>query len=67
MGGFLINLVKLIKKNRAGFFYMGALLAILFINLTAWTYSSPMYFASYGIVIGYILKTKKNDNCNLCR
>ncbi|HHX69570.1 MAG TPA: O-antigen ligase family protein [Gallicola sp.] len=65
-GWILINLVKLIKKNRAGFFILGALLAILFINLTAWTYSSPMYFASYGIVIGYI-KTKKNDNCNLCR
>lgn len=65
-GWILINLVKLIKKNRAGFIILGALLAILFINFTAWTYSSPMYFASYGVVIGYI-KTKKNDNCNLCR
>lgn len=32
---------------------LGAILAILFISLTAWTYDFPFYFAIIGTVIGY--------------
>jgi hypothetical protein len=39
---------------------LGAIVAILFINFTAWTYSFPFYFAVYGTVIGFILKIKSH-------
>lgn len=66
IGWILINLLRssskkdLTDKNK--FMMSGALLAILFINFTAWTYSFPIYFSVYGIIIAFI-KTQKNENC----
>ena len=51
------NLYKRLKeKNRDKVFMVltGGFIAIIFINLTAWTYAFPHYFACLGIIIGYL-------------
>lgn len=40
----------------------GGFIAILFINLTAWTYSSPQYFVCFGVTIGYLKTINENSN-----
>lgn len=57
-----INLYKNWKKNKNNrsviLVLIGGFIAILFINVTAWTHAFPHYFACYGIIIGYIKKMK---------
>lgn len=44
--------------------FIGAFGAILFVNITAWTYSFPHYFLIFGIILGY-LESIKIENNNL--
>lgn len=56
----LVKLISMLKKkpqmNRITIIMLGAFLAIVFINFTAWTYSFPIYFSVFGVIIGYIKK-----------
>lgn len=46
----------------------GILLAVTFINFSAWTYSTPSYFVYYGIILAqYKLTTSYEKNIILCR
>ena len=53
-----LNIYKSIKKNKNNrkitIVLLGGFFAIIFINVTAWTYSFPHYFACFGIIIGYL-------------
>jgi hypothetical protein len=64
VGWIIINLFKIIYSRRdnreIAIIMLGAIVAILFINFTSWTYSFPFYFAVYGTVIGFILKIKSH-------
>ena len=50
------NLYKRLKENndKALKVLAGGFIAIIFINLTAWTYAFPHYFTCFGIIIGYL-------------
>ena len=50
------NLYKRLKENNdeALKVITGGFIAIIFINLTAWTYAFPHYFTCFGIIIGYL-------------
>lgn len=56
---FFISMFKLLFKKynketkKVVLICMGGLLCILFIDLTAWTYQFPRYFAVYGIIMAY--------------
>jgi len=54
----LLHLLKCWKKYPQQRYYswiiVGGGLAILFIGLTAWLYSFPIYFAGYGIIIAFL-------------
>lgn len=40
----------------------GGFIAILFINLTAWTFSFSQYFVCFGVTIGYLKTINENSN-----
>ncbi|MEL4457164.1 O-antigen ligase family protein [Lutimonas vermicola] len=47
------------KNNRSIILVLiGGFVAIIFINITAWTYEFSHYFACFGIIIGYLKKMK---------
>lgn len=56
------------NRNENMWFYIGGVLAILFINLTAWTYNMMYVMIFYAIIINDLYTTKKEriyENCNL--
>ncbi|MCE5345944.1 MAG: O-antigen ligase family protein [Bacteroidales bacterium] len=42
------------QKRNITWVMIGGFVAIAFINFTAWTYSFPVYFAVFGVIISYI-------------
>jgi O-antigen ligase len=53
---------KNINENRSVLWIIaGGFCAVLFINLTAWTYDQEQYFTAFGVMIGY-LKIIQNEN-----
>mgnify|MGYP001131878008 CR=1 FL=1 len=54
----LLNLIKFYKKHselkKIALVLLGGFIAILFINITAWTYSYSHYFVCFGIIVGYL-------------
>lgn len=38
---------------------IGGFISILFVNITAWTYAFPNYFACFGVIIGYLKINKQ--------
>lgn len=50
----LLRILKFHGHRKKILILLGCFLAIIFINLTAWTYSFPQYFACFGVMIGYI-------------
>ena len=56
----IFNLYKSFRKNReTTFVLIGGLIAIIFVNATAWTYAFPQYFACFGIITGYLINTRQ--------
>ena len=55
-----LNLYKNWKNNKNNrsiiLVLIGGFSAILFINITGWTYAFPHYFACFGVIIGYLKK-----------
>ena len=50
------------KKNRAeAMVLLGGFLAVLFLNLTAWTYSFPHYFIVFGVIVGFYENIKRTE------
>ena len=64
---FYFSIIKmLLKKIKLGKFersiaimMLGTLVALLFIYLTAWSYSFPFYFAVLGTIVGFIYSKKQ--------
>jgi O-antigen ligase len=50
------------RKRRFTIVLIGGFIAILFINLTAWTYSFPIYFVCFGIILGFINSNKYENS-----
>ena len=56
----ILNLYKSLKKNKEiTTVLIGGLLAIIFVNITAWTYAFPQYFACFGIITGYLINNRQ--------
>ena len=57
------KLYQIWKTNRntrtLTFVLIGGFSAILFVNITAWTYEFPHYFACFGVIIGYLKINKQ--------
>ena len=57
----LKNLFKKIKYDvKLGRCMLGGIIAIMFMNLTAWSWEFPQYFICLGVIIGYSFKEKYN-------
>lgn len=55
VGRSLIRVLLLNRENKkSALILVGAFLSILFMNLTAWTYAFPIYFAIYGVIIANV-------------
>lgn len=52
------NVFKNISEAE-GLALCGGLVAVMFVSLTAWVYDQPHYYAFYGILCSYYLKTRK--------
>lgn len=66
---FYRNMFKTIRKQKRGFeaasrLCVFGLLAILFINITAWTYNMIYVMSMYAIILSG-LKSNNNENCHL--
>ena len=63
---FMLSLLRIPITNfnrhtkRVVFVSLGFLFCMLFLDLTAWTYEFPRYFAAYGIIIACFSEGKKN-------
>ncbi|MFW5886656.1 MAG: O-antigen ligase family protein [Bacteroidota bacterium] len=60
------NIVRQWKRNYNNsrpvlWILAGGFGAVLFINLTAWTYDFEQYFAAFGVMIGYIKHIQNHD------
>lgn len=71
MGWMAYNLLYIFFKieKRETLIYVGMYGAILFVSFTAWTYSFPIYFIVFGVIIGYckdkLFKEKLYENWDL--
>ncbi len=62
IGKNLLRFINIKGYHRATFFVLaGGFIAILFINLVAWTYEFSRYFIAFGVMIIYIKKIQ-NEN-----
>ena len=63
---YVIILKRLLTKKREGFniwIYLGGLLAILFLNFTAWTYNSDAVMILYAVLLNFIYSDKNGESC----
>ena len=52
MGGLIAKIINMYKHNSGLFLlFVGGILCMLFINVTAWTYQGCAYFAMYGVIL----------------
>ncbi len=62
IGKQLISTWKKYKNRRSEVWALsGGFLAILFLGLTAWTYSFPHYFIVFGVIIGFLETIRREE------
>ncbi|WP_300358494.1 O-antigen ligase [Fluviicola sp.] len=65
IGKRLISTWKKYKNRRSEVWGLsGGFLAILFLGLTAWTYSFPHYFIVFGVIIGFLETIRREEERN---